>query len=290
MSATDIVNAPSVVRCTPQQAAKTYAYLEQFVDFDRNPRATLSVVFARSCLATHPDFGLDLQATAREASEVARRTLAHPDHARLDLDPLLLVTMFGAFIDAGCDLPPLRDLASQAARELAPLDAKTRSLGRVRLIASVLAAQGFEVAVASRPGEVSASVAEPSSLLNASSAVLGDVADHLLADGRVLDPDLTTMLALTALGELRNYRIDLGAKLLRLVVSHGVPRVEAEEGLNFVALQRRRNGAYGFLNPFAAEEERQDLDNGFFIPMTLNAAWLLRVEAASRVRARAATG
>jgi hypothetical protein len=274
-----------VPRCTPAQAAATHEYLGRFTDFGANPPAALAAVFARCCLATHPDFGLDAEAAGAEAGGLAMAALGHTDRARLDLDPLLLVSCQGVLADAGTRVPALGEMLAEAARALAGLEGPVRQVGRVRHVAALLAARGYEVRAAPAAKEVRELIGAPARILNAPAEVVADLADHLFADGAELGEDLTVMLGLTALGEMRNYRVDLGAKLLRLAVAHGTPCEEVEEGLDFVALQRRRGGAYGFTNPFLVPEGGADeMETGYFLPMTLNAAWLFHAAAAARVR------
>ncbi|MFP2905398.1 hypothetical protein ACLESD_10140 [Pyxidicoccus sp. 3LFB2] len=275
-----------VVRCTPAQAAKTYEYLSQFVRFEAEPKLTVAAVFARCCLATHPAFELDAARAAEEAATLARAALDHPDRARLDLDPLLLVSCHAVLADKGIKVAPLTELLAEVARAFVALPPDLRKMGRVRHVASLLADCGFAVK-ADPPGkEVLELTKTPSKMLNASVQTLTELVDHLSVDKTELSTDLTVMLALTALGELRNYRVDLGAKLLRLVVARGQHCEELEEGMNFIALQRRRNGAYGFYNPFQGEESAEKMEKAFFLPMTLNAAWLFRTEAANLARWR----
>lgn len=276
-----------VVRCTPDQAAKTHEYLSQFVRFEAEPKLTVSAVFARCCLATHPDFGLDAARAAEEAATVAHAALGHPDRSRLDLDPLLLVSCHAVLADSGFVVPPLNDLVGEVARAFASLPADVRKLGRVRYVASLLADRGFSVTPGPAGKEVLELLDTPSRMLNASVQTLTDLADHLSVDKAELSGEQSVMLALTALGELRNYRVDLGTKLLRLVLTRGRYCDEAEESLNFVALQRRRNGAYGFSNPFQPNEDSPEkMERTFFLPMTLNAVWLFRTEAAHQGRWR----
>ncbi|MFV2072659.1 MAG: hypothetical protein ACC742_08405 [Thermoanaerobaculales bacterium] len=279
-----------MARCTPAQAASTFEYLDRFVRFDTDLKLRVSAVFSRCCLATHPDFGLEPAAAAAEAATLAQAVLDHPDRDGLDLDPLLLVTCYALLADEGVEVSRVSDLVTEIARRLGTLGADVRLVGRIRHITSLLAARGFEASIDAPAKEMLQLTREPGKLLNASGEVVADFADHLFADQTALDEDLTVMLALISLGELRNYRVDLGAKLLRLCVAQGRPCEEAGEGLNFVALQRRRSGAYGFLNPFLpAEERNENLDEAFFLPMTLNAVWLLRIEAASRSRSLGST-
>jgi hypothetical protein len=112
---------------------------------------------------------------------------------------------------------------------------------------------------------------------------LAEIADHLLADRRPMDEIGVQILSLIALAELRNYRVDLGCVLLRAVFQLGVPCAESMEALHFIALQRRRDGRYGFANQFgeAAEpDEEQHLN--MYLPLTVNAVWLLSMDAANR--------
>jgi hypothetical protein len=280
-----------VVRCTPAQAAKTHEYLSQFVRFEAEPKLTVAAVFARCCLATHPHFGLDAAQAAEEASQLARAALGHPHRAKLDLDPLLMVSCHALLSAQGLKVAPLEEVLAEVARAFTALPPDIRKMGRVRHIASLLADLHFGVTADPPPKEVLELVDAPAKLLNASVQTLTDFADHLSVDKTELSADLTLTLALTALGELRNYRADLGAKLLRLVVTRGRYCEEAVDGMNFIALQRRRNGAYGFSNPLqAGEESAEKLEKTFFLPMTLNAAWLFRTEAAHLGRWRAAQG
>jgi len=65
------------------------------------------------------------------------------------------------------------------------------------------------------------------------------------------------------------------------VLQLGVPGEETRDGVDFIALQRRRDGRYGFLDRLAEKpEQTADPDTTLFLPMTLNAAWLFKTEAA----------
>lgn len=278
------------VRCTPAQAASTHDYLERFVRFDNDMKHCVSAVFSRCCLATNPDLGLDLSVAAAEAKSLAQAVLEHPNRDSLDLDPLLLITCYTMLAEEGAEDAHFSRLVTEIGHRIGTLEPDVRRVGRIRHIASLLAAGGFEASIEAPSKETRRLIREPGKILNAPSEVVGDFADHLLADQTVLDQELSVMLALIALGELRNYRVDLGVKLLRLGIAQGRPCEEAAEGLNFVALQRRRSGAYGFLNPFRpTEENRENLDVEFFLPMTLNAVWLLRIEAANGSRSLGST-
>jgi hypothetical protein len=85
------------------------------------------------------------------------------------------------------------------------------------------------------------------------------------------------------LAELRNYRVDVACKLLRTALQLGIPCPEAAEGINFIALQRRRDGYYGFSNPLLESAEASaDKRLSLYLPLTINAVWLFKVQMSSR--------
>ena len=62
------------------------------------------------------------------------------------------------------------------------------------------------------------------------------------------------------------------------MIVHGIITIESQEALNFIAIQRRQNGAYGFINPLLDEVDSPDmLALNFFLPMTINAIWLFNL-------------
>jgi hypothetical protein len=161
------------------------------------------------------------------------------------------------------------------AKELSAQPEKVSSLGRVRLLNDRLRDLGYAVEKVGPHRSAAILLKTVSSWLNAPLAELGDLVDHLMADGDPLDPVQSEALSLIALAELRNYRVDVGCKVLRLVLRQGEISGETTEALNYVAVQRRRNGSYGFTNPF--QEKNADAvanDLSLHLPMTLNAAWL----------------
>jgi hypothetical protein len=133
--------------------------------------------------------------------------------------------------------------------------------------------------------ESAALLRSPEQWFNVPVNVLSEIADHLVAERRILDDLSADVLSLIALAELRNYRFDVGCKLLRAVIQKGESGVKTVEAMNFVALQRRRDGYYGFSNQFVESgESAPDKHLSLYLPLTLNAVWLFRIETESRTR------
>jgi hypothetical protein len=156
-------------------------------------------------------------------------------------------------------------------------------------MAAQLAALGFGVRPARPTKAMAALLATPENWFDASSAELAEIADHVAADGERLDSISTCILSLVALAELRNYRVDLGCSLLRAALEFGEPCAESVDALNFIALQRRRDGRYGFPNQFAeTASPAGDPNLTIYLPLTVHAVWLFRVAARNHVPALAA--
>jgi len=138
---------------------------------------------------------------------------------------------------------------------------------------------------------VAAMLKSPEKWFSATALEMAEIADHLQADQRPLDSLSSRILSLIALAELRNYRIDLGCVLLRTVLQLGEPCAESEDALNFIALQRRRDGRYGFPNQFVESSEPGDDQHlKIYLPLTVNAVWLHSVGELSNRRWQVAVG
>lgn len=272
---------------SPEQAAKTYDYLRSLSERYATITVWVQSLFARSCLATYPDFSFDLQQVGKEASSVADAILSASKQEQLGLDPLLIVETYLMLRKAGCDVPQLATLTKRIATELAMQSKDIRSRGRVRLIASRLSYLGYAVDINKPRAQVSALVRSTDNWLALPSSDLSEIVDHLFADSTVINEINSQILSLVALGELRNYKVDIGCKVLRLVILQGTFCDEATEALNYIAVQRRRNGGYGFVNPFTEETQEPlqqplNIDLSLHLPMTLNAVWLFAIEATRR--------
>lgn len=264
---------------TAQQAAHTDDYLRRVGEEHPTASVRLQSLFARCCLAAVAEYqgpqGVDLSRVLSDMGIYAENLLRDPKADQLGLDPLLLVEADWVLQESGHPVPALRPLSARVAKELAAQPEKVSSLGRVRLLTDRLSDLGYIVEQAAPHRSAAILLKTVSSWLNTPLAELGDLVDHLMADGEPLDTIQSEALSLIALAELRNYRVDVGCKVLRLVLRQGEITEETSEALNYVAVQRRRNGSYGFTNPF--QEKNPDMvasDLSLHLPMTLNAAWL----------------
>ncbi len=272
-----------------EEAVRTSAWLQALAAREKNLGVAVQCLFGQCCVAALPEVAIRGKALAAEAAAVANRilTYAHPDG--LGLDPLLLIEADGMLSGAGCDGPEFRALLRRMATELAAQPPEIQQVGRVRNMAARLAALGFPIRPA-KPAKTMANLMKsPEHWFGASVAELAELGDHLLASGVRLDAIATKVLSLVALAELRNYRIDLGCALLRVVLQLGEPCPECTEALYFIALQRRRDGRYGFPKQYAEGQTcGADEHLSIYLPLTLNALWLFRTDAERRERSKLA--
>lgn len=274
---------------TPQQAARTDDYLRNLGETYATVPVRLQSLFGRCCLAAVPEFqgsgGVDVARVVSDTIEYAENLLRDPNANQLGLDPLLLVEADWILQQSGRVVPALRPLVARVAKELAAQPEKVASLGRVRLLTARLRYLGYSVEAVGPHRSAEVLLKNVSAWLDAPLPELGDLVEHLMADGEPLYPAQSEALSLIALAELRNYRVDVGCKVLRLVLRQGEVTEETVEALNYVAVQRRRNGSYGFTNPF--QEKKVDAathDLSLHLPMTLNAAWLFSTVKADSAR------
>ncbi|HEY4083135.1 MAG TPA: hypothetical protein VGM81_20820 [Burkholderiaceae bacterium] len=282
---------------SPRQRETTLAYLETFQGLDGEVdrfRPAMLATFARCCLLLNGiGEGEGRAAPAQagiEAEAFARSVLDHPDAERLELDPLVLLTHHLALQDAGQESAGLKLLLAKIHLQLRGLPKDIQRLGRVRRTAQLLRRAGFEAKVEPVADSFWEAMEQPQQLLTMSSDALQDLVDHIAVEELAIDPVRSEILALIALSELRNYRIDYASHVLRLLLSSANPRGCSdyiEEAINFIAVQRGRNGSYGFIEPFREDEfAGLDRDRNFHLPFTLNAVWLLQVQAQAQAQAR----
>jgi len=270
-----------------EEALTTTTYLKELARQFPGLVVGIQSLFGRCCLVSA--FDLSLDALAAEAQELGTQVLSHPESDKLGLDPLLLIEVCSMLQGAGKSVAALDELLRRMASSLGAQSAETQQVGRVRVIAAKLAASGFAIRAAGKSREISRLVDSPDRWFGCSLAQLSEIACHLAADGEPLDETSTRILSLLALAELRNYRVDLGCTLVRTVFELGEPCVESSEALNFIALQRRRDGRYGFPNQFATGTTTDgDPHLSVFLPLTVNVAWLFRIQAEHHQRRLAA--
>lgn len=266
-------------RLSAEQVALTSQYLAEITERYAAPIVAVQSLFGRCCLAMLPSSNLCWDALANEASRFAADILSHTDPASLSLDPLPIIEICLMMKGKDREVPEVRQVLERIGPELNAQSPEVRAIGRVRQIASSLSKLGFPTPVASLSKGAADLLNDHESWLTAPAPHLSDLADHLLADDVRLDEANTKILSLIALGELRNYRIDVGCKLLRAGLQLGVSCEETRDGVDFIALQRRRDGRYGFLDRLAEKpEQTADPDVTLFLPMTLNAVWLFKTE------------
>jgi hypothetical protein len=270
------------VLLSTEDAARTATYLRELSDRFPDVPVRVQALFGRCCLAA-AGYEHSTEALGGEAAALGERILNDPEPHRLDLDPLLLIEIHQMLKRAGAAAAAMHRVIEQIASALQAQPAETQRAGRVRNMASHLASLGLPARPAGPSREMARLLSAPGRWFGASVAELAEIPHHLVADGRPLDDMTTRILSLLALAELRNYRIDLGCTLLRAVFQLGENSPESTDALNFIALQRRRDGRYGFPNQFA---ESPELENGqhlsLYLPLTVNAVWLFRTEAERR--------
>lgn len=266
-----------------EESLTTSTYLSELPSKFPGIGVEVPSLFGRCCLASISGMGLDR--LGMEAADLANRILNHPEPDRLDLDPLLLIEIHQMLQAAKTNIAVLGSVLTRIALLLQMQPTETRQVGRARLVAAQLNSAGFFNSPAKKSREMASLLDSPDRWFGCSVAQLAELADHLLADAEPLDEISAKILSLLALAELRNYRVDLGCTLLRAVFQLGVPMAESTEALNFIALQRRRDGRYGFANQFAdGAKPESDPHLSMFLPLTVNAVWLFRVEAQHRHR------
>lgn len=276
----------SSARLSPEQIARTSAYLTEMGERYASPLIAMQVLFGKFCLAALSASTAPWDGLAEQVTELAINILAHPDPASLGLDPLPVIEIDQRMRQRGVHLPEVRQILERVGVELDGLSDELRSTGRVRMISAALSHLNFPCRVASPSKEAAKLLTDRAAWFGASAVQLLDLADHLLANDTELDETDTRILALIALGELRKYRMDVGCKLLRTIVQLGVPCEETQDGVDFVALQRRRDGRYGFSECFEEKPEpAPDANLTLFLPITLNAVWLFATEATNVVDA-----
>ena len=267
---------------SPEEAAATCDYLKSAADQAANIGVRVQSLFGRCCLESA---GLtnSLAEMSKEAAHLADGILADRNPGQLDLDPLLLIGSYQMLSHAGVIVKPMYRVLEQIATALQLQPAATRGAGRVRHMSSQLAELGFAIRPGNPSSEMARLLGSPAAWFGASVPDLAELAHHLIANRRSLDEMSGRALSLLALAELRNYRIDLGCTLLQAVLQLGELCAESSEALNFIALQRRRDGRYGFPSQFAGATEQGSVpDSALYLPLTVNAVWLFSTAANCR--------
>lgn len=270
----------TTARLSAEQIERTSIYLTDVRARYATPVVRVQSLFGRCCLAILAP-APNWPALAEEAATLADDLARLAPEGSPDLDPLALIEIHRMVKREGREVAPLSELLAKIAPELEKQPAEVRTVGRVRVIAALLSELGFPLKAVRASKDTANLLDDEESWITAPASRLSDLADHLVADRVSLDEPKSRILALIALGELRNYRLDLGCKLLRAVMQLGVLCEETQDGADFIALQRRRDGRYGFLDRLAEKSEPvADPELTLYLPLTLNAVWLFMIEAA----------
>lgn len=280
------------------QRATTLSFLKRFwIDGDvyqstmDNISTILLTSFARGCIHLMGDDNKSMSAAQSEAEAAYEIVLAHPNPNSLSLDPAVISSHYSMLVENGLSSTSMEDVVKNLLSSLRLQPEALLCQSRVRLAVSMLKQAGVEVHLSESPYWVSKLLRNPNKLYTMTSSEVQQFVEHVTADELIIEPELVEVLSLIALSELRNYRVDLGSKILRLLLSRGCYHTYAEEGLRFVALQRRRDGGYGFLDPL-----REHIDVkinpmvAFHLPVTLNAVWLFKCLASTSITEEVAIG
>jgi len=261
-----------------EQARGTLEYLDRY----RKPDvaglsefgAVTTATFARSCILTGRTGAADIARAREEAEELAQQINSHPRPEELELDPILLIEYFKSLKAVNADTPAFRNLAGTVAEHFAKAKGAMAKESRMLRLERLLA----DVGIGPSPTKINRAFKECGEMLLEPSEKIAARVDLAIASGENPSPQVAELLAILALAELRDYRIDFATHILRFLVSSDHIDGFVTEGISFVALQRTREGSYGFFDPLNEQniDERQR-DSAFRLPVTLNAIWLIKL-------------
>lgn len=271
---------------TPSQAAKTQEFLASHYDVGAAPASAFLATFARCML--HLKSGASDSAIA-EAEVLASAVLSRSDQDTLELDPLIVVSHFAALAHEAGRMPSFSEMVSKISSELDAAPREIKMSGRVKFLQRLLSDLGFGSSPEPSPKKSLALASDPVRLVTASCDEIHEVLHHLDADRTPLAEETVEILSYLALAEMRNYRVDWSATVLRFLIGRGHINDRVIEALRFVSMQRSVNGGYGFIDPLGgAESDPVQRFRSFHLPITLHAIWLLDVLVSSKSLANGA--
>jgi hypothetical protein len=281
---------------TLTQRAATLTFLDRFGLNERGDEKTdgnfASVVlasFARGCVHLLDEDLENRRRAQAEAESTYAIILAHPYPETLNLDPALIAAHFSLLATASIRSVSMEKVVLNMAHVLSSQPKELLMQARMRSAVAMIRRAGIDAPLAAPPYSIVRYLKNPSILFTMTGAEIQEMIEHAAADEIEIVPELAEVLSLIALSELRNYRVDFGAKILRLLFSQGLSNIYAEEALRFVALQRRRDGGYGFLDPLNEDIEMHNNPLfSFHLPVTLNAVWLFKKYAGASAEAEPA--
>jgi hypothetical protein len=258
------------------QAERTLDFLNSYYDIQSAPVAAMMAAFSRSCILTNTGNIEALSTASAEAEAIAENLLSAQGTGDLQLDPAIVVAYYKLLASKGAKTSNLQALVKVVAAELERQPQEVKDLGRVRYLTRVLANLGImdPPVPAKRPHRLHSS--DLSRLVVADCDEIHDFIDHLSADAVSVSDDLAQILSYLALAEMRNYKIDWSARVLRFLIE--VDRIDNRvvESVHYIALQRTSTGGYGFVDPMTeSEEDPIERFRTFQLPITLHAVWLM---------------
>ena len=269
---------------TANQIENTLDYLGRLIgpspSVETKASTLASICFSRACaLLLVPDEDAKRKAEA-EAERMGQWLLHHPNSNNLDLDPLILASHYDLLTSHRLNTQSYGELVGRIAQALRGMPANMAEQGRIRLIASLLSRNDLDCGPGhKRPGAES-TLEDPSAILVMDERRMIDALDHAYADDRTCGAEASRALALVALTDLRNYRIDLACRTLRYLLAFGTDLDYVQDALDFIGLQRRAKGGYGFFDPERSAElpaEKREIE--YHLPITLNCVWTMNAAA-----------
>lgn len=254
------------------QAEKSLSYLQQLKSTHQDVTSQIQLMNVFTCIhLMFPEITTDTELQNSFSDFVA--TVKSSDN---DADPLIVLTVIQHFQRLGVDTSESNVLLETMQKELNNQPDSVRTMGRIRVLAKLLNDIGFTIKEAKTTANEKALVQNFESWFTLPETELSNLADLLLVQGQRLTEQDSEILSLIAIAELRNYKVDLGCKLLRVILAYGVISKTTQEALQFIALQRSSKGSYGFLNPFKNQDmPEQQMEKQFTIPFILNVMLLM---------------
>ncbi|MFN7397538.1 MAG: hypothetical protein ACK5SX_00410 [Sandaracinobacter sp.] len=261
-----------------QQAHTTLAFLDRFTDYQNSDRQSVAYAakasFAKCCVFIGmPDLvSRGFERAQQEGDALAKLIVGHANRENLDLDPILLIEHFKLLRSVGADVPAFGDLAGMVAEHFNQIDDAMSNESRVLRLQRLLA----DVGMSNPPRTNLAVLKNGDELLLEPSGKITAIVDIAISRGEQPSSEMGALLALLALSEVREYRIDLASHILRFLVSSRYHDEYVQEAVAFIALQRTASGAYGFIDPLREGlPSKAERDAAFSLPVTLSALWLI---------------
>ncbi|MDV6316267.1 hypothetical protein [Idiomarina sp. HP20-50] len=256
------------------QAETTLSELDRLREKYQDTQPLLQTSFAISCiLKLYPELYSNNE--LRKEFETLIKEIGNRAETEA-ADPLLLLLTLVNYQALNIEINEALPILETMKKELLSQPDEVLELGRLHLTKHLLNELGIKLPKLPIGKDMSDFLQSPEDWLTASDEQLSNLIDIMLANQSTISTADSDILSLIAIAELRNYKVDLGSKILRFVIHHGKANAMVQEAIQFAAVQRRQDGLYGFLNPFKEENMDDEMSlKGFHLPMTLNVLWLI---------------